>query len=202
MRGMRGKWISIDGCGGSGKTTLVNLLKEKYTDVTYVPEFSKELTGITLEKAVRQGAYIIPNSKIGSSLLFLSDYFLMCESIIYPNLENGHIVISDRGFLSKIAVQDVIMSEKYDKGTVEKCLFELFKLGPIPDYSINLDIPLDIIKNRIRKRNGFLYRGQEELIMATKRRIEDYAEMFHIKLIRICNVDDVEKFIAHATEYF
>ena len=72
-----------------------------------------------MQKAVKQGAYIISNAKIGSSLLFLSDYFLMCESIIYPNIDNGHTVISDRGFLSKIAVQDVIMAEKYDKNLVE-----------------------------------------------------------------------------------
>lgn len=167
----------------------------------YIPEFSKELTGVTLKKAVRQGAYIISNSKIGSSLLFLSDYFLMCESIICPNIENGHTVISDRGFLSKIAVQDVIMSEKYDKNLVEGCLVEMFRLGPIPDYSINLDVPLDIIKSRIRKRDGFFYAGQEDLIKATKRRIEDYAHIFHIKTIRICNVEDMENFMEHSDEY-
>lgn len=198
---MKGRWISIDGCGGSGKTTLANRLKEKYPEVTYIPEFSEELTGVALQKAVKQGAYIISNSKIGSSLLFLSDYFLMCESIICPNIDNGHTVISDRGFLSKIAVQDVIMSEKYDKNLVENCLVQLFRLGPIPDYSINLDVPLDIIKSRIRERDGFFYTGQEELIKATKRRIEDYAQIFHIRTIRICNVEDMEKFIAHSAEY-
>lgn len=198
---MKGKWISIDGCGGSGKTTLFNRLKEKYSEIIYVPEFSEELTGITLKKAVKQGAYIIPNSKIGSSLLFLSDYFLMCESIINPNIKKGNIVISDRGFLSKIAVQDVIMSEVYDKSTVEKFLLELFRLGPIPDYSLNLDIPIDLLKNRIRRRDGFLYAGQEELMKRTKKRIEDYAKIFNIELIRICNVEDIKQFILCADEY-
>lgn len=198
---MKGRWISIDGCGGSGKTTLVNRLKKKYPEAIYVPEFSEELTGVTLQRTVKQGAYIIPNSRIGSSLLFLSDYFLMCESIICPNIDNGHNVISDRGFLSKIAVQDVIMSEKCDKKLVENCLVELFRLGPIPDYSINLDISLDIIKDRIKKRDGFFYIGQEELIKATKKRIEDYAQIFHIKLIRISSVEDLEEFIVHSDEY-
>ena len=93
------------------------------------------------------------------------------------------------------------MAEKYDKNLVEKCLVQLFRLGSIPDYSINLDVPIDIIKSRIRERNGFFYTGQEELIRATKRRIEDYAQIFHIQTIRICNVENMEKFIAHSAEY-
>lgn len=198
---MKGKWISIEGCGGRGKTTLVNRLKKIYPEAIYVPEFSEELTGVILQRAIKQGAYIIPNSKIGSSLLFLSDYFFMCESIVCPNLDSGHTVISDRGFLSKIAVQDVIMSEKCDKKMVKNCLVQLFRLGPIPDYSINLDIPLDIIKDRIKKRDGFFYIGQEELIKATKKRIEDYAKIFHIKIIKICSIEDMEEFIVHSNEY-
>ena len=93
------------------------------------------------------------------------------------------------------------MSEKCDKKMVKNCLVQLFRLGPIPDYSINLDISSDIIKDRIKKRDGFFYIGQEELIKATKKRIEDYVKIFHIKLIKICSIEDMEEFIVHSNEY-
>ena len=198
---MEGKWISIDGCGCSGKTTLVNNLKLKYPNLVYVPEFSTELTGITLKKAIEQGAYIIPDSYIGSSLLFLSDYFLMCEAIIYPNIKKGNTVVSDRGFLSKIAVQDAIMSDKYDRKKVVDFLVPLFKLGPIPDISINLDISMDLLKKRILQRDKKFYIGQEQLMEKTKKRIEEYADIFNINMFKLYNNSDIEDFISHFNKY-
>jgi len=146
---MIGKWISIDGCEGSGKTTFVNELKKQCPDLVYVPEFSDSIMGKVLSESVKKDPYIISNSIIGATLLFISDYFAMVETIIKPNISKGKHVISDRGFSSKIAVNYAVMSESYDDQIVKTFFLELFKLSPIPDHTIIFDMPFELIKKRL-----------------------------------------------------
>lgn len=191
---MKGIWISLDGCGGSGKTTFFEQLKDIFPKFVYVPEFSSNYTGNTLKKAIQEcGPYINSQSCVGSSLLFLSDYFTLCESIIIPNLNKGRVVVSDRGFLSKIAVQDVIMSQEYRADIVETVLTSLFRLSPLPDYSLNFDFPLSVIRERLIKRDGVLRNEHERLIILTKKKINHYANIFNVKMLHLSNESDVDK---------
>ena len=99
---MNGIWISLDGCGGSGKTTFFERLKQIFPEFVYVPEFSSLCTGTALEKMIKEsGPYIIPRSCIGSSLLFLSDYFVLLESMILPSLNNKKLLFQIEAFFLK-----------------------------------------------------------------------------------------------------
>lgn len=191
---MNGIWISLDGCGGSGKTTFFERLKQIFPEFVYVPEFSSLCTGTALEKMIKEsGPYIIPRSCIGSSLLFLSDYFVLLESMILPSLNNKKIVVSDRGFLSKIALQDIVMSQKYPANEVEAVLTNLFQLSPIPNYSFNFDIPISVLRERLVKRDGIFRQEHEQIIEPTKRRINHYAEVFHLAKKDLRNDQDIEQ---------
>lgn len=198
---MRGKWISIDGCEGSGKTTLVNRLKERYPNFVYIPEFSDSIIGKTLNNAVKNEPYIISNSIIGASLLFLSDYFQMIETLIVPNIEQGAIIVSDRGFVTKIAVQVAVMSESYERRQVQQALIELFRLSIIPDYTIVMDMPLEVIKNRLLNKDGHYDEEREKFIKATKQEIHTFAEEFNLKTLKIYNDKNADELVLNFEKY-
>ncbi len=44
----------------------------------------------------------------------------MIETLIVPNIEQGATIISDRGFVTKMAVQAAVMSEFYERGQVRR----------------------------------------------------------------------------------
>lgn len=199
---MRGKWISIDGCEGCGKTTLVNKLKERYPNFVYIPEFSDSIVGKTLNNAVRNEPYIISNSIIGASLLFLSDYFQMIETLIVPNIEQGAIIVSDRGFVTKIAVQAAVMSDFYEKRQVQQALIELFRLSIVPDYTIVMDIPLEVIKNRLLNKDGHYDEEREKFIKSTKQEIHIYADFFNLRTLKIYDDKDVDEMVLNFDRYF
>lgn len=198
---MRGKWISIDGCEGSGKTTLVNRLKERYPNFVYISEFSDSIIGKTLNNAVKNEPYIISNSIIGASLLFLSDYFQMIETLIVPNIEQGAIIVSDRGFVTKIAVQVAVMSESYERRQVQQALIELFRLSIIPDYTIVMDMPLEVIKNRLLNKDGHYDEEREKFIKATKQEIHTFAEEFNLKTLKIYNDKNEDELVLNFEKY-
>lgn len=198
---MRGKWISIDGCSGSGKTTFVNKLKKMYPEFVFIPEFSDSVVGNTLSNAVKIQPYLISNSVIGASLLFLSDYFQMLETIIIPSVNEGKYVISDRGFLSKIAVQSAVMSELYNTEQVRKALIELFQLSMHPDYSIIMDTPMSEIKNRLVRRDGYYNAESERFNIETIKEIDYYSKFFNSNIITITNDIESDKLISKIKQY-
>lgn len=199
---MSGKWISIDGCEGCGKTTLVRKLRERYPDFVYIPEFSDSIIGKTLNNAVKNEPYIISDSIIGASLLFLSDYFQMIETLIVPNLKRGATIISDRGFVTKIAVQVAVMSEFYDREQVQKALTELFRLSIMPNCTIVMDIPLEVIKSRLLNKDGHCDEEREKFIRATKQEISNYANIFDLKTSKIFSNKEAEEVVLNFKEYF
>lgn len=199
---MSGKWISIDGCEGCGKTTLVRKLRERYPDFVYIPEFSDSIIGKTLNNAVKNEPYIISDSIIGASLLFLSDYFQMIETLIVPNLKRGATIISDRGFVTKIAVQAAVMSEFYDREQVQKALTELFRLSIMPNCTIVMDIPLEVIKSRLLNKDGHCDEEREKFIRATKQEISNYANIFDLKTSKIFSNKEAEEVVLNFKEYF
>lgn len=198
---MSGKWISVDGCEGCGKTTLVSKLRERYPDFVYIPEFSDSIIGKTLNNAVKNEPYIISDSIIGASLLFLSDYFQMIETLIVPNIEQGATIISDRGFVTKMAVQAAVMSEFYERGQVQKALIELFRLSIIPNYTIVMDTPLEVVKNRLLTRDGHYDKEREKFIRATKQEISTCADFFDLKTLKICSDKDAEDVVLNFEKY-
>lgn len=199
---MSGKWISVDGCEGCGKTTLVNRLKERYPNFIYIPEFSDSIVGKTLSNAVKNEPYIISDSIIGASLLFLSDYFQMIETLIVPNIKQGAIIISDRGFVSKIAVQSAVMSAFYEKAQVQKALIELFRLSITPNYTIMMETPLEEIKSRLFNRDGHYDDEREKFIKATKRELAFYADIFDLKTLKIYSDKEAEEVILNFDRHF
>ena len=172
----QGLWLSVDGCEGAGKTTLVGKLQEKFPSLITVPEFSSTHVGKWLEKEVLTKPYTLSPSRLSDALLFLSDYFGMVASIVQPALRENRIVISDRGFLSKIAVQTAILEEDHgDKA--QEMLMQLFSLTRRPDFSAVLNTPLPEIRKRIIARCGSCDEERYAMIQRTEALMRRYAEL-------------------------
>ena len=200
MNDEKGMWIAIDGCECSGKTTLVTRVKNSYPDIVLVPEFSKTSLGIWLENEVVSKPYFVTNSSMASALLFLSDYFEMQKQIVIPALEDGKIVISDRGFLSKVAVQYAMLEGEFGK-EAEDFLKKIFAFSLRPHLSIVLDNQESVIYERIVKRSGSCDQERLEMNKRTNELLRYFAQEFELPH-KCLPFDDAEFELRELIEFF
>jgi len=150
---MTGRWISVDGVEGAGKTTLVSELKSRVPDALVVDEFVDDPVGRFLQEIVRQHPHVYSKSRVGQSLIFLGEFWQRYDLLIRPSIEAGLTVISDRGYLSKHVYQRVVMEAAI--GDVAAETIVVGALGPmtLPDLTIVLSAPFDVIERRLLARD-------------------------------------------------
>ena len=105
---MRGKFITIEGTDGSGKSTQIELLmdylRKKGADVI----FTREPGGTQISEKIREIILDVDNSEmtgITEALLYAAARSQHVEEKIIPALEAGKIIICDRFVDSSIAYQ-------------------------------------------------------------------------------------------------
>ena len=105
---MKGKFVTIEGCEGSGKSTQVELLKEHLAarsgrEVLFVREPGGTKLGEALRDIVK-GKYgeIEPVSEL---MLFAAARVQLVEAVIRPAVMRGAIVVCDRFVDSTVAYQ-------------------------------------------------------------------------------------------------
>ena len=102
-----GKFFVLDGVDGSGKSTTVDLLRdklwEKYggerTVITRVPGGTG--LGAELRRIVKSQKFNI--SSLAERLIFAADEHQTVDEIIKPALEAGKVIVSSRGFFTDYA---------------------------------------------------------------------------------------------------
>jgi dTMP kinase len=103
----KGKLIALEGCEGSGKTSVLNALKGAYEGSPQFV-FTREPGGTAISEEIR-GILMAGSSKgmtpLTELLLFCSARAQHCEEIITPALKNGRVVICDRFEASTVAYQ-------------------------------------------------------------------------------------------------
>lgn len=90
-------YIIIEGIDTCGKSTQIELLKEKYPKAIFTKEPGGTTCGVTIRKLILEHGL---KSKTAEMFLFLADRAEHYEEIVKPNRDN--LVISDRGFVSGI----------------------------------------------------------------------------------------------------
>src|SRR5262249_30179925 len=147
-------WVSVDGLEGAGKTTLIRGLSEKFSKAYLLPEFSDGFAGRALASAVKGTPHHISPFVVGQSLFFFREFVEKIEEA-RPAIEDPHsLVLSDRGFLSKIAYQGAVLrpvigTERTD-ALISICLAEL----PVPDLTVWLSVDPEIAKVRVERRGA------------------------------------------------
>ena len=193
---MRGKFITLEGIEGSGKSTSLDTISQSLETLNIEFIVTKEPGGGPLGKDLRK-MLLDKKTSISSEvelLLMMADRKNHIENIVEPSLEKGIWVISDRYLDSSYAYQGggrQINVSKID------LLTELLKL-PIPDLTLLFDLSPEIALQRAKNRSE-LDRFESEPIDFHQRIREAYLTLANDNIQRY-NVIDASKDIQNVKD--
>jgi dTMP kinase len=153
----RGVFICIEGVDASGKTThahrLVENLRGKCLDAVYTTEPTSGEIGKYIRTHILQGEKRVPSTI--EALLFAVDRIEHVENMIKPALKEGKIVISDRYLYSSLAYQGAA-------GLDLKWIEEINKFAILPDLTLYIDIPAEVVFERLKREKSVMENFQNQ----------------------------------------
>jgi dTMP kinase len=160
----KGKLIVLEGIDGSGKGTQLKQITKYFDDsnITYVhehfPKYGHNIFSETIAKFLRGefggiddvDPYFVAN-------IYAMDRYLYLPTLL-KQLEENEVVLLDRYVFSNMAFQGAKFKLDGQSLDIKKWIsdfeFKFLKL-PYPDLTIFLDVPIDVIWERLaRKREG------------------------------------------------
>ena len=193
---MRGKFITLEGIEGSGKSTSLDTISKSLETLNIEFIVTKEPGGGPLGKDLRK-MLLDKKTSISSEvelLLMMADRKNHIENIVEPSLEKGIWVISDRYLDSSYAYQGGGRQIEVSKIDL---LTELLKL-PIPDLTLLFDLSPEIALQRAKNRSE-LDRFESEPIDFHQRIREAYLTLANDNIQRY-NVIDASKDIQNVKD--
>ena len=161
---MAGKIITIEGLDGAGKSTQIELLREKLDQLgiqhryIHFPMLNQGSYGTLIAEFLRGefGNLEEVHPKL-VALLFAEDRNEHKDKL-NQWLEEDYVIILDRYVKSNIAFQCAKIEDNTQKEILKKWILD-FEFGtnqlPKPEASFFLDVPLQIIENSLKtERNG------------------------------------------------
>ncbi|WP_209675678.1 dTMP kinase [Methanolinea mesophila] len=137
--------ITLEGIDGSGKSSLIEGLKEDLRDLS--PVFTREPGSTWIGEQVRK-AVALRIDPVAEALLFAADHAAHLDQVIRPALEYGALVISDRYTDSRFAYQSATL-----EGVIPdplQWLRDVHRGWSIrPDHTFLLVLPVEIALSRI-----------------------------------------------------
>lgn len=150
-----GKFISIEGPDGAGKTSVVKALVAKLK-ADGITDFmtTREPGGIKISEQIRNVILDVENTEMDArteALLFAAARRQHLVEKILPALEAGKLVICDRFVDSSLAYQGVARNIPTD------LIWEINQFAidnHLPDLTILIDVPAEIGLERINQAKG------------------------------------------------
>ena len=136
----RGKFITFEGCDGSGKSTQLRLLSEYWTKNGIAHIFTREPGGGKISEAIREILLSGKNMEMTDeceALLYAASRVQHLSDRVEPALSKGELVVCDRYVDSSLAYQayarglGVEFIEKINSFALEKYL---------PDVTVFIDL--------------------------------------------------------------
>lgn len=146
---MQGKFITFEGCEGSGKSTQVSLLKDylEKNGIDYV--FTREPGGTDISEKIRRLILDVNNDDMTDeceALLYSAARAQHVKEKITPALLSGKLVLCDRYIDSSLAYQAYARGLGLDFVTK---INEYAVKNRMPDYTVFLDIsPTDAFNRK------------------------------------------------------
>ena len=137
------KFITFEGCEGSGKSTQSKMLHEYLLSQGIDSILTREIGGTKTAEKIRE--YLLHNELLGTTelLMVMAARFEHVENVIKPALKQGTWVICDRFIDSTISYQGVDLSTEYILA-LHKSVFGDF----MPDRTFFIDLDPEISLNR------------------------------------------------------
>lgn len=151
----RGLLIAIEGIDGTGKTTMISNLKNI---LDKKPEYEKYKNKVIFTKEPYNYNEVKQKLKTETDpevilKIFIDDYLIHLKEQIYPALNDGKIIITDRYIESRIAYQSAMMCKDVHK--LDETIDFIKNKHPIivePDFTILLRAQPETIKHRLSGR--------------------------------------------------
>ncbi len=141
---MKGKFISIEGIDGCGKSTHVKLLmrwlRSHGRKVVITDEPTNDVIGRVIKRVLR-GELKLPIA--AEALLFAADRVQHISDVIEPALKAGKVVLNERYVYSSLAYQSA-------RGLPMNWISSINKYVLRPDLGILVDVPAKIAFARIK----------------------------------------------------
>lgn len=139
---MKGKFITFEGGEGTGKSTQIKLLAEYLEGKGENIITSKEPGGTEVGQEIRKLLVCGDKDKfdaVAEALLYFADRHIHLTKKVWPAMEDGAIVLSDRFADSTFAYQYYGYNKRVSKETLDS-LYEIAVGDFKPDLTIILDI--------------------------------------------------------------
>lgn len=172
----RGYLITFEGSEGSGKSTQISRVADRFDKAGYDVVVTREPGGTDIGEEIRHllmhnsvGEKMFPQTEL---LLFAASRAQLVREVIQPNVDEGKIVLCDRFLDSTTVYQGV--GRKIAAEPVH--LINTFAVGDLmPDVTVVVDIPAEMGFERIKHRvNDMPNRMEEENIEFYRKVREGY----------------------------
>jgi dTMP kinase len=152
--------VTLEGIDGTGKSTLLEALKEKLADLD--PVFTREPGSTWVGEAVRR-AVAEQIDPVTEATLFVADHAAHLATVVRPALNNKKLVISDRYSDSRFAYQSVTLNGVIpDPEGWLRAMHNGWSV--VPDKTFLLVIPVDEALARLAGKNGREHFERREIL--------------------------------------
>jgi dTMP kinase len=151
---MRGKFITLEGIEGSGKSTQIAMLRERLQSAGHRVVTTREPGGTPVAERLREIALNAGDdeiSPVSELLIMFAARAIHLDTLIRPALERGEWVLCDRFTDATYAYQGA------GRGAPEEAIRALQGLvhgGLQPDLTLLFDLPVEVGLARARARRG------------------------------------------------
>ena len=186
---MKNRFITIEGCEGSGKTSIIKLICEEFEKqgINYLS--TREPGGSKISEQIRNVILNVNNTKMDymtEALLYAASRRQHLEEIVKPALNDGKVVICDRYLDSSLAYQG------YARGIGIEEVYNINMYatsGFLPDLTIYIDIPVEVGLGRIKENNRDVNRLDLEKVAFHSKVREGYLKIANMYPERIKVID-------------
>lgn len=193
----RGKFITLEGIEGAGKSTVATVLSDALRSRGIAVRQTREPGGTPLAERLRQLVLQRGDESLSAeaeTLLMFAARAIHLDNLVRPALERGEWVICDRFTDATRAYQGG--GRGVDSGLIEQLAGSVHQ-GLEPDLTLLLDLPVTIGLERARSRrqaNGesVTDRFESETVQFFERVRASYLEIAH-RDARRCQIIDASK---------
>ncbi|WP_071458788.1 dTMP kinase [Bacillus massilinigeriensis] len=150
----KGYFISVEGPEGAGKTTIITMLAERFSEEGKEVVFTREPGGIDISEQIRSVILNKDNTKMDArteALLYAAARRQHLVEKVIPALSDGKIVLCDRFIDSSLAYQG------YARGLGIEEVYSINKFAiedTMPDLTLYFDLDPAVGLERINKHSG------------------------------------------------